>query len=237
MIEKTLYASGSGDYSYELNTLLFHVKPENTFRIVGTNGHRLAVIETTAITSIKNSDEEEVRIIVPRKSCSELRKHLKDYNTEITISITDNYILFTIGDVVFYARAVEGRYPRYEAVIPQNDKKASIERIPFLKALKRVIVISKGNTNVVKLEFTKENLLLSTVENSIGEAKDSIEIEDYTAEDPFTVHFNGNYIIDFLNSVTDEKVTIEFNEPLMPILMKGSNSDKYQYVVMPIRAN
>ncbi len=104
MIEKTIYAAGESDTRYTLNGLLFHITG-GKITIVGTDGHRMAVIESEA-----PSAKEETKIIVPRKTVSELRKFLEAEGT-VTMLIGKNNILFRIGDIEFLARLIEGTYP------------------------------------------------------------------------------------------------------------------------------
>jgi DNA polymerase-3 subunit beta len=105
MIEKTIYSAGESDTRYTLNGLLFHVKPQDkSFTIVGTDGHRLALI----IRQMDGSDrlKEEKKIIVPRKAVSELRRFLPTSSAsggeekeieKVKILIGEKHLLFSLG--------------------------------------------------------------------------------------------------------------------------------------------
>jgi DNA polymerase-3 subunit beta len=138
MIEKTIYSAGESDTRYTLNGLLFHTKPqENVLIIVGTDGHRLALLKKKIDAEMK----EEKQIIVPRKAVSELRRFLpatkRSEETEgpnVKILIGEKHLLFIVNEVQFLTRLIEGTYPNYENVIPHdNKKKMIIERDNFSK--------------------------------------------------------------------------------------------------------
>lgn len=247
MIEKTLYAAGESDTRYTLNSLLFHIKPEErSFAVVGTDGHRLSLISE----NIDMQDEEEIKVIVPRKSASELRRFLTkalrgrtDEDQEeasepvdvlITMDITKNHIVFKTEDVEFLVRLIEGNYPSYEQVIPTaNEKKAVIDREFFIKALRRVSVISKDRSNAIKLDLNTDTLTLTASNPDLGDAKDEIELQ-YSGE-PISLGFNAKYLIDALNAMTTDKVVFELQEILSPTLLKEQDNENYLCVVMPMR--
>ncbi len=250
MIDRTIYAAGESDTRYTLNSLLFHIKPgDKTFTIVGTDGHRLSMIKD----SIDIDLDKEIKVIVPRKSASELRRFLaKGTKTKeaeetegesqevaestgrVKIDVATNHVVFKTGDVEFLVRLIEGNYPNYEQVIPSaNEKKVGINREVFMKALRRVSIISKDRSNAIKLDVSPGVLTITASNPDIGEAKDEIEI-DYSGE-AISLGFNARYLLDALNSMSSDRVIFELQEPLSPTLLKEEGRDDYLCVVMPMR--
>ncbi|MGD1075031.1 MAG: DNA polymerase III subunit beta, partial [Thermodesulfovibrionales bacterium] len=133
MIEKTLYSAGEADARYTLNGLLFHVRQgETNLTVVGTDGHRLAFIKK----DLGKPVTEEKKVILPRKAAAEVKKFFGEEET-ITALFGKNHVLFKVGAVHFLARLIEGTYPDYEKVIPpSNEKRITIEREDFLRALR-----------------------------------------------------------------------------------------------------
>jgi len=237
MIEKTIYSAGESDTRYTLNGLLFHLKPDKSrLRLVGTNGIRLAAVSKQVQTEIK----EERKIIVSRKAIFGL-KRLLGRAEAARISIGANHILFSIGDVQFLTRLVEGAYPDYEGIILETngkDKKkasvVSIERDAFIKALNRVSVMSETiPTNIVKLDLTENLITLSSSDPNIGNAKDQV-ITDYKG-DGVVIAFNARYLLDALKVMTSEKVILRLEGPLAPTLLTQQNDKVWKYIVMPVK--
>ena len=59
-------------------------------------------------------------------------------------------------------RLIEGRYPNYNSVIPQNNPhKVTIDRIAFISALKRVSVFSSAAASLIKLHLENNTIQVS----------------------------------------------------------------------------
>ncbi len=228
MIEKTIYAAGESDTRYTLNGLLFHLK-EGKIILVGTDGHRMAVIESDA----PDAKGKETKVIVPRKTVSELRKFL-EAEGKVAMVIGKNNILFKIGDIEFLARLIEGTYPDYSQVIPaKNEKKLKADRAAFIKALRRVSIMSRERSNAVKLELGSGVMTLSSSNPDVGEAKDTVAV-DYKGEG-MAVGFNARYLLDVLQAMSGDNVVFELQDPLSPTLLKEEGNEKYRCVAMPMR--
>lgn len=230
VIEKTVYSTGESDTRYTLNGLLFHVTPGVTITVVGTDGHRLAFIAKKTEGALK----EEKKLIIPKKAAAELRKLLDKKEENIKVTICKNHVLFSIGEIQFLTRLIEGTYPNYEQVIPAaNEKKVTIKREEFAKALRRVAIMSKERSHSVKMDVS-ENLIAVTSSNpDVGDAQDEITVE-YTGEN-ISFGFNARYLIDILEAMQSEKVVMELQAPLSPILIKEENNEEYRCVIMPMR--
>ncbi len=251
MIEKTIYSAGESDTRYTLNGLLFHVKPQDkSFTIVGTDGHRLALI----IRQMDGGVKEEKKIIVPRKAVSELRRFLPALDEEketekVKILVGEKHLLFSLssatsggssappqadGGVQFLTRLIEGTYPNYENVIPlANEKKMLIERNTFAKVLRRVSVMSRERASAVRVDIGEEKLVVSSSNPDLGEAREEIAV-DYK-NDKLSLGFNARYVIDVLGAMTSEKVILELQDPLSPVLLKEDGNENYKCVIMPMR--
>jgi DNA polymerase-3 subunit beta len=236
MIEKTIYSAGESDTRYTLNGLLFHAKPENrSFTVVGTDGHRLALIMRQMESEVK----EDKKLIVPRKAVSELRRFLGASDEEkekqkVRISIGDKHLLFSVEKIEFLTRLIDGSYPNYENVIPQsNEKKMSIGKDIFIKVLRRASVMSRERASAVRFDLEEEKLTVSSSSPDLGEAKEEVGV-DYKGE-KVSLGFNARYMLDVLGAMTSDKVVLELQDPLSPVLVKEYGSDEYKCVIMPMR--
>ncbi len=230
IIEKTLYSAGETDTRYTLNGLLFHIKPgDRNVIVVGTDGHRLALINKPIDASVS----EEKKVILPRKAASEVRRFFGNVE-KITLVFGKSHILFRIGEAQFLARLIEGSYPDYEKVLPSSNKNMVVaDRDGFLKSLKRVSIMSKERSNAVRIDFSEGALSLSSSNPDLGEAKDEIDA-DYK-EEPLSIGFNARYLIDVLSAMTSEKIRFALKDALSPTLLTEEGSEDYKCVIMPMR--
>ena len=245
MIERTIYSAGESDTRYTLNGLLFHTQPKDkVLTIVGTDGHRLAVI----MKQMEGEGKDEKKIIVPRKAVSELRRFLNRETEKTKILIGKNHLLFSLGssasdgsgggEVQFLTRLIEGTYPNYENVVPPaNEKKVSVSREAFTKALRRVSVMSRERANAVRFDFGESasggNLVISSSNPDLGEAREEVAV-DYKG-DNLSVGFNARYLIEAMGAMMAERVVLELQDPLSPVLVKEEGREDYRCVVMPMR--
>ncbi len=233
MIEKTIYATGESDTRYTLNGLLMHFIPKNNnieLKIVGTDGHRLSVIAE----KLEGSLSEEKKLILPKKAAIELKKLLEGSVDNITIYIDKNHLFFGADKVMLTSRLIEGTYPNYEQVVPKNnDKHVIIDKVAFLKALKRTSIMSRERTNAVRLDLESGKITLISMNPDIGEAREEIGAE-YKGE-PMSIGYNARYVMDILQAMGGESVQLELQEPLSPSLLKEPENKGYTCVVMPMR--
>lgn len=228
MIEKTLYCAGESDTRYNLNGLLFSLH-DGLLTVVGTDGHRMALIEKP----IGEAAAEPKKVIVPRKTASEIRKFL-DKGGPVVMLLGKNHVLFKIGELEFLARLIEGTYPNYAQVIPAaNERKLTADREGFVRALRRVSVMSREKSNAVRVDIEPGGMTLSSSNPDLGEAKDSLEVKyDGPA---LSVGFNARFLLDVLTAMTSANVLFELQDQLSPTLLKEEGDDSYKCVVMPMR--
>jgi len=233
MIEKTVYATGESDTRYTLNGLLMHFTPKKKaieLNIVGTDGHRLSVITR----QIKGKLSEEKRLILPKKAASELRRILEASSEEISICLNKNHIFFLLDEIVFTSRLIEGTYPSYEQVIPQdNEKKAVIDKVAFLKALRRTSIMSRERTNAIRLDIEEGRITLSSINPDLGEARE--EMAGQYKGEQISIGCNARYLIDAVQAMEGESIRMELQEPLSPILIVETEETGYRCVIMPMR--
>ena len=154
MIKKTLYAAGENDARYVLNGLYVHLSPAKgglNIRMVGTDGHRLSMIDR--IVEAKHKEES---VIVPKKAMIELRRLLEEDSSQegFQIGFSKNHALFKRDGLVMVSKLIDGNYPNYQQVLPtQHTKKVAVSKDIFTHAVKRVSILSKEKTNAVKLQL------------------------------------------------------------------------------------
>ena len=241
LFRKTLFAVGENDSRYILNGLMVNIQLQEkrkVLRLVGTDGHRLAVIERDDfehfLPEAGPQGDREFQVVVPKKAVFEMKKLIEEGEEDLQISLAKNQILFKKGDLVLYARLMEGNYPNYSQVIPKgNDKLVSIKKWDLERAIRRVAILSKEKTHAVHFSFEEERLMLTTQSSELGEAEDEITIV-YKGEKIGT-GFNARYVLDTLSAIENEEVLIELKDSLSPTIFKDPGDKKYLCVIMPMR--
>ncbi len=234
MIKKTLYSVGENDARYVLNGLFMHMtqaKGGLNIRMVGTDGHRLSMIDR--VIEAKHKDES---VIIPKKAMMELRRLLEEDEpkSELRIGFSKNHALFKRDGLVMVSKLIDGNYPNYLQVVPtKSTKKVTVSKEVMTHAVKRVSILSKEKTNAVKLQLEKERIILSTNNPEIGEASEELAV-DYAGEG-VAIGFNSRYLMDVLMAMDREHVAIELNDPLSPCLITEDGDEHYKCVVMPMR--
>ncbi len=236
MIKKTLYAVGENDARYVLNGLFVHMTQTTgglNIRMVGTDGHRLSMIDRVVDTTHK-----EESIIIPKKAMMELRRILEEDTGKTTpttwLGFSKNHALFKRDGLILISKLIDGNYPNYLQVVPaKTTKKFTISKDVFTHAVKRVSILSKEKTNAVKLQLEKGRLILSTNNPEVGEANEELSV-DYNGE-AISIGFNSRYIMDVLLAMDRETISLELSDALSPCLIREEGDENYKCVVMPMR--
>lgn len=237
LIRKTLFAVGDNDTRYVLNGLLVTIvtsggKP--TIRLVGTDGHRLAVAEQELESWKKSDAAEDIKVIVPKKAALEIRRLLEEGGDEPMIGFTKNMLIFRKSRLVLTSRLMEGNYPNYQQVMPKDSSKFIIVNREELEGgLRRVSVLSRDKTYAVKMTFGSDHIKLFSSHPDMGEATEEIPAAFSGTE--FSAGFNARYLLDVLSVMDSDTLHIQMEAPLSPCLIKESDNPKVKTVVMPVK--
>ncbi len=228
LIERTACAMAQQDVRYYLNGLLFDLR-DKTLRCVATDGHRLALCETTLETSTGKR-----QIIVPRKGVTELQRLLDSGDREVELEVGRSHIRVKRDDVTFTSKLIDGRFPDYEAVIPIGaDREVKVDREMLRASLQRAAILSNEKYRGVRVEVTPGQLKLSAHNPEQEEAQEEIEADTEVSD--LAIGFNVNYLLDALSALRDEHVVIQLRDSNSSALVREASSEKSRHVVMPLR--
>jgi DNA polymerase-3 subunit beta len=238
MVAKTQFAITGEDTRYFLNGALFILRPDS-MSLVSTDGHRLALITVSREKAkSKGSDkaDDEIRVILPRKTLMELGRLLSEGEGDIQYERGENHLFFDIAGRMLISRMIDGQFPAFERVIPKgNDKRIDFDRDRLTSAVKRVALLSNERSRAVKFQIDKGKVEIASSSPEFGEAKEQLMVE-YTGT-PVTICFNAQYVLDFLAVVETDSVALEFKDEMSQAVMKpiGADGYEYTYVIMPMR--
>jgi DNA polymerase-3 subunit beta len=231
MMKKTSFGISTDESRYVLNGIFISLK-DHKMTMVATDGRRLALVDE----ELDVPEQSHGEFIVPSKAVNELNRLLADKG-EVELRYNDNQASFTLKDekgssVLIITKLIEGNYPNYRQVIPNEVKeRISLSREEFLHALRRAEIMTSEKSNSVKLTFGKNNLAITANSPEVGEARESLAI-NYKGKE-MAIAFNPKYMIDPLNALTEDEVFIELIDELSPGVLKINGP--FLYVVMPMR--
>lgn len=222
------YAMAQQDIRYYLNGLLL-VVTGNEIRVVTTDGHRLAYASEQVAESLPRTE-----VILPRKTIIELSRLLADNDDALDISLSPSQAVFRFGEIELVSKLIDGKFPDYERVIPQNHNKIiTISRLTLLQSLHRAAILTNEKFRGVRIVLAAGSLKIISSNADQEEAQEELEI-DYDAE-ALDIGFNVTYLLDVLNNVTNDEVEIRLADANSSALITLPGNDKFKYVVMPMR--
>ena len=233
LIEKTKFAISNEETRYFLNGLYFNIQNEDdksSLTLVGTDGHRLAKFSH----KINNNINSVIGVIIPKKTINELSKLLSDIDDDIDMTISSSKIIFYIGDIVFISKLIDGTFPDYKRVIPTDNKNIlEVNRQNLLSAVDRVSTVADDKSPVIKFKLLKDIVNLNTINNDNSAATEDLNL-NYNG-DEFEIGFNSKYIMDIVNNLEDEIITLNLKDGSSPIIAKEKSNSNLVYVLMPMR--
>ena len=228
MIRHTVFATSHDETRYTLSGVLMTCHDGN-MTMVATDGHRLAHVKQPLELG------QALKVILPRKALEEVSRLANDGESEtIEIAVLSNHVVFRKDRTTLVTRLIEGQFPDYQGVIPQeHDAIATIGHEGLLRALRRVYLLSNEKTHPVRIDFDSQYLTLRSNTPELGEATDQIPV-DYQGNE-LTIGFNARYLMDALAVTSEKEVCLEITDAVNPVIFRPSEGDTFFCVIMPMR--
>jgi DNA polymerase-3 subunit beta len=223
------FALAAQDIRYYLNGMLL-VLDGRTVRAVATDGHRLALAEVER----DGATATPVEAIIPRKTVLELLRLLPDNEDPVRVQLAANQIKLGFGSIELVSKLVEGKFPDYGRVIPVgNGKIFDVGREALIGSLYRAAILTTDKFKGVRWVLGAGALKISANNADQEEAQEELEV-DYSG-DGVDIGFNVTYLLDVLGNLKCENVRFALGDALGSALISVPESDKFKYVVMPMR--
>jgi DNA polymerase III subunit beta len=243
LIDKTQFAISTEETRYYLNGIYLHTLDDPAgmlLRAVATDGHRLARVEMAA----PEGSGGMPGVIVPRKAVAEIQKLVEGGEDDVVVELSPAKVRLTFGGavgdglgtgrVVLTSKLIDGTFPDYQRVIPNgNDKRLTVERGDFARAVDRVSTISSERGRAVKLAIADGRLTLSVNNPDSGSATEELEV-DYEAP-ALDIGFNARYLLDIAGQLDGDTALFRLADPGSPTLIQDREGAPALYVLMPMR--
>lgn len=234
-ISKTIFATGNDQFRPAMCGVFFDFKPDS-LTFVATDAYKLVRYRRTDFTASR-----EVSFSVPKKALMLLKTMLSVRKDKLAVSVdaNDKNVFFSFENVHISCRLIDGKYPNYEAVIPQdNPNKLFIPRQSFLNCIRRVCVFASKAIPKARLSMSGASEIMVSAEDvdNATAAKDRLTCQ-YEGQ-PMEIGFNAKFYLEMLSNVETEDVCLEMSVPsraalLLPVGNENNNEDILM-LVMPV---
>ncbi|OCQ89407.1 DNA polymerase III subunit beta [Nostoc sp. MBR 210] len=232
----SLFATSADETKQVLTGVHLSVK-QDTLEFGATDGHRLAVVETTNESPLAGGGQLEVT--VPSKALRELERmlaHNAAAEDAIALYLDQGQVVFEWQNQRLTSRTLEGQYPAYRQLIPrQFERQVTVDRKQFLSTLERIAVLADQKNNIVKLtiDHTAQELTLSCEAQEMGSGRESIPAE-ISGED-IEIAFNVKYLMEGLKALPSSEIQMHINQNLTPVIFTPLGGLKMTYLAMPVQ--
>lgn len=230
LIHRTIFATDVESTRYALGGVQVELTRDSV-TLAATDSRRLAVIKSSC-SSQGSVSEEQQKPVVPAKAMALIERSVPDDDQDVWIAVRNNDVLVKSGPSTVYSRLVEGRFPKYQDVIP-NDYRAKIDLVvaPFHSAVRQAMIVTDEESRGVDFRFSDGTLKLSSQAADVGASTVEMPI-GYDGEE-IVATFDPRFVADFLK-VLDPASQVTLN------LIDGASAavftaeENYTYVVMPL---
>lgn len=189
-------------------------------KMVTTDGHRLAYIETAYGD---DGGANAIETLVPKKALLELAKISRESTSDISFGEDNNHLYFEMEGRLLISRKLSGQFPNYEMVMPKdNDKLAVFDLDEMRSAVRRVSLMADERNRSIKLTVRTGEIELTAQSSEEGEGNEIVQA-DYTGDD-VQLGFNAQYLLEFLNNAGTLEVNNTAEETTEAVSTDGSGT-------------
>ena len=206
-ISRAIFATAEDEIRPVMNGVFFDITPDSV-TFVASDGHKLV-----RDRSFTTHCEQPASFILPKKPAKTLKDILAKENGDAIVKFDDRNARVELENYTLNCRLIEGRYPNYNSVIPQdNPFRVSVDRVTLIGALRRVLVFASTSTSLVKLRVDQNDLIVSTQDIDFSTSAEEHVLCDYSGT-AMSIGFKGPFLVDILNCMSSQEVVLELADP------------------------
>ena len=233
-INRSVFATAQDELRPVMNGIYFDLTPE-ALAIVASDGHKLVRNRNNAIRTLEHKS-----FILPKKPATLLKNTLDKDDSEVVIRFDERNAEIKFGNTTLQCRLIEGRYPNYNSVIPQdNPNELTIDRKTLMGALRRVLPFASESSQLVRLHLENGKIEVSSEDIDFAtSAKEEIAC-DYSG-DSMNIGFKGSSLNEILNNLSSAEVTLQLADPSRPCLIvpvEQPEDEEILMLIMPMLLN
>ena len=225
-INRSLFATAQDELRPVMNGIYFDLTPEH-LAVVASDGHKLVRNKVFTVQS-----EQPASFILPKKPAGLLKNLLQKDGGDVEIKFNERNAEINYGDGRLSCRLIEGRYPNYNSVIPQNNTNTlTVDRLALLAALRRVQPFANDSSNLIRFHVEGSTLQLDAEDFDFSKTATERMICDYNGQ-PMSIGFKGSAFVEILTNFDCEEVIIQLADPSRAGLVIPSEQPEGQDVLM-----
>ena len=206
-ISRAIFATAEDEIRPVMNGVFFDITPDSV-TFLASDGHKLV-----RDRSFTTHCEQPASFILPKKPAKTLKDILAKENGDAIVKFDDRNARVELENYTLNCRLIEGRYPNYNSVIPQdNPFRVSVDRVTLIGALRRVLVFASTSTSLVKLRVDQNDLIVSTQDIDFSTSAEEHVLCDYSGT-AMSIGFKGPFLVDILNCMSSQEVVLELADP------------------------
>lgn len=227
-ISRSIFATAQDELRMVMNGLYFDLK-EDCLAIVASDGHKL--VRNRIYTC---SADVPASFILPKKPAALLRAVLSNDGNDVVIKFNSGNAEVEFADGMLSCRLVEGRYPNYNSVIPQNiPNRVTIDRKSLMSTMRRVMPFASESTQLLKLRFDYNNLEISAEDIDFSTSARENIVCEYGGM-PMSIGFKGSALYEICNNLSTDDIVIELADPSRAGIISPAEQPEHQDVLMLI---
>lgn len=228
MISQTSFAVSEDETRYFMNGVFFEKRGDN-LTMVATDGRRLSFVSKPILAGVNDFPSA----IVHPKILNIIVRHAPEEGN-IFVAVVDKMIFFAFGSYKFGSVLLEGQFPNYERVIPENQLYAfKVQRTDLVDALKRVALMVDKKAGRIYFSISDGALKITSSQSEMGSADEEISCQ--YAGQPYSIALNFRYIEEPLRGIKSEQITFEFTEEMKAVTMRPEPAEDYFHIIMPMQ--
>lgn len=232
-INRAVFATADDELRPVMNGVYFDITAED-FTLVASDGHKLVRCKTLAAKGT-----ERAAFILPKKPAT-LLKNLLPKESHVVVEFDERNAVFMLDNYKMVCRLIEGRYPNYNSVIPQNNPhKVIVDRQQLMGALRRVSIFSSQASSLIKLRLEENLIVVSAQDIDFSTSAEESQVCQYDGA-PMSIGFKSTFLIDILNNIQSAEVVIELADPsragvIVPV--EQDENEDLLMLLMPMMLN
>ena len=243
-LKLTMFSSSNDESKQLLTGVNFKFK-DQSLESAATDGHRLAVVLTSEGENFSkleminnlNIGDDYLSVTIPTRSLREIERLVSTKLKEDTIKLfyDKGQVVFISSNQIITTRTLEGNYPNYGQLIPDNFSKVfKFERNLIINSLERIAVLADQQSSVVKININDDNFAsISADAQDIGNAKELLPVSFNC--DQIEIAFNVRYLLEGLRVISSENILLKCNLPTTPAVLVPDDDSSFTYLVMPVQ--
>lgn len=230
-IQSTIFATADDDLRPVMNGIYFDIR-EDQLVFVASDSKKLVRLINNSVKAGFTAN-----FILPKKPANLLKNVISKDAGDATISFDSKSARIEAGDFTVSCRLIDGRFPRYESVIPKNNvNKMTIDRQTLINVLRRVAVFANAATNQVKFDLVQDNVTVSAQDIDFSVSATESVACSYAGA-PMAIGFRANFLVEILNTISSAEVEVQLSDPARAALIvpvENAENEDLLMLIMPM---